>query len=190
MNYLTPNELLTVLAQAKKHGAREHCMFLLAYKHGLRASEISLLTLADVQGHEIDIRRLKDSLHTVQPLKTHANPLLDEVAVLKAWLRERGDADGSQILFTGRNGSGICRQQIYNLFYDVAMRAGIDKSRRFVHILKHSLGSHLVRNGVGLAHVQQALGHKHISSTVAYTHISQAEAAVKVADVMSSVFAG
>jgi site-specific recombinase XerD len=189
MNYLTPVELLSVLEQAKNHGAREHAMFLLAYKHGLRASEISTLTLADVRDGQIDIRRLKDSLHTVQPLQSHANPLIDETIVLKAWLRERGDADGSQILFVGRNGSGLCRQQIYNLFYDVAMRAGIDKTRRFVHILKHSLGSHLVRNGVGLAHVQQALGHKHISSTVAYTHITQSEAAVKVADVMTAVFA-
>jgi integrase len=115
MNYLTPNEVLSVLAEAKRHGAREHCMFLLAYKHGLRASEISMLTLADVQNNAIDVRRVKDSLHTVQPLQSHDNPLLDETIVLKAWLRNRGDAD-SQMLFTGRNGSGISRQQIYNLF--------------------------------------------------------------------------
>jgi site-specific recombinase XerD len=189
MNYLQPNELLNVFTEAKRQGAREHCMFLLAYKHGLRASEICRLTLTDVQNGQIDIRRLKDSLHTVQPLQGHENSLLDEPAVLKAWLRKRGDADGSQMLFIGRNGSGLSRQQIYNLFYDVAMRAGIDRSRRFPHICKHSLGSHLVRNGVGLAYVQQALGHKHISSTVRYTHISQAEAAVKVADVMTAVFA-
>jgi site-specific recombinase XerD len=189
MEYLTKEEVLRVLAAAKESSPRQHCMFLLAYRHGLRASEICLLTLADIQNGEIDIRRLKDSLHTVQPLLSHQNPLLDEPAVLKAWLRKRGEADGSQILFTGRNGSGICRQQVYNLFYDIAMRAGIDRNRRFPHICKHSLGAHLIRNGVGLAHVQQALGHKHISSTVAYTHISQQEAAEKVSDVMQTLFA-
>lgn len=188
MKYLNGNEILNVLAEAKKRGTREHCMFLLAFKHGLRASEISRLLLSDVRNGEIDVRRLKDSLHTVQPLLSHENPLLDEKRVLNAWLRERGDAD-SQLLFTGRNGSGICRQQVYNLFYDIAMRAGIDRDRRFPHIWKHSLGYHLIHNGVDLAYVQQALGHKHISSTVRYTHVSQAEAAVKVGDVMNSVFA-
>jgi site-specific recombinase XerD len=189
MNYLSPVELLRVLSEAKKHGSREHCAFLLAYKHGLRASEICKLTLDDVRNGEINVRRCKESLHTVQPLQSHDNPLLDEKRALTAWLRERGDADGSAMLFTSRNGSGLSRQQIYNLFYDIAMRAGIDKSRRFPHICKHSLGAHLVRNGVGLAYVQQALGHKHISSTVRYTHITAAESAEKVGEVMNRVFA-
>jgi len=189
MNYLEPTEILNVLTEAKRHGAREHCMFLLAYKHGLRASEIALLRLEDIRNGEIDVHRLKDSLHTVQPLQSHDNALLDEVAVLKAWLRDRGDADGSTFVFTSRQGSALNRRQIYRLFEAIAIRSGIETGRRNPHILKHSLGSHLVRNGVDLAYVQQALGHKHISSTVRYTHITAAEAADKVGDVMKAVFA-
>src|SRR5258707_7020670 len=79
MKYLKPHELLKVLAEAKKHyGVRELAMFCLAYHHGLRASEICKLLLADIKDGAIDVRRLKGSLHTIQPLKSHDNPLLDE----------------------------------------------------------------------------------------------------------------
>src|SRR5713101_4198818 len=81
--YLSSEQMLRILEVAKnEYGTREHCMFLLAAMHGLRASEIALLTLGDVQDGQIDVRRLKDSLHTVQPLQTHSNPLLNEPAVL------------------------------------------------------------------------------------------------------------
>ena len=40
MNHLTPNELLIVLRMAKSHSARDWAMILLAYRHGMRASEV------------------------------------------------------------------------------------------------------------------------------------------------------
>jgi len=182
--------MLHILQVARdEYGPREACMFLLAFKHGLRATEIALLRVSDVRDGQIDVHRLKESLHTVQPLARHENPLLNEPAVLKAWLRERGDGDGSVFLFTSREGGALSRQQIYRLFQAIAIRSGIPAGLRNPHQCKHALASMLIRNGVDLAHVQQALGHKHISSTVRYTHISQAEAADKVSDVMKAVFA-
>src|SRR5258708_17092010 len=102
MSYWTPQELLAVLTEAKRKSVRNHCLILLAYRHGLRRHEIQNLTLADVQNGELDARRLKGSLHTVQPLYSDTNPLLDENKALASWLRERGDADGSCFLFTSR----------------------------------------------------------------------------------------
>lgn len=48
-------------------------MILLAYRHGLRASEVCGLRLADVNMKDgaISIRRLKGSLRTGQPLYSH-----------------------------------------------------------------------------------------------------------------------
>jgi len=189
MNYLKPAEVLKVLESAKKNGAREHAIVLLGYKHGLRASEIARLTLDDVRGGQINVRRLKGSLHTIQPLAPHANPLLDEPTVLKAWLRERGYADGSQFLFTSRQGSALSRRQIYNLFEDVAMRAGIEKGRRNPHILKHSLASNLLRGGASVAYVQIALGHVDAKNTLRYTNVNDEEAAVVTAQTMDTIFA-
>lgn len=189
MEYLTKDELLCVLARAKEQGSREHAMFLLSYRHGLRASEVAALTLNDVRGGRIDVRRCKGSLHTTQRLAPHTNPLLDEPSVLKAWLRERGEADGSRFLFTSRQGSGLTRRQVYNLFEAVAIRSGIEAGRRNPHILKHSLAAHLIRAGAGVAFVQRALGHADPKSTLGYCHISDDEADVVSDQTLGKVFA-
>lgn len=176
MEYLKPSELVSVLAEAKKRGSREHAMFLIAYRCGLRASEIANLSLDDIQDGKITVRRLKDSLTTVRRLESHDNALLDERKALQAYLRERGDADGSRMLFISREGSGLSRSQVYRLFDDVAYRAGIDKARRHPHILKHSLGAHLVRQNVSIAYIQKSLGHKHLTSTQVYLGVTDSEA--------------
>lgn len=48
--YLTRDEVTQLLRAAKKtrHGARNHAMILLAYRHGLRASELVGLRWSDV----------------------------------------------------------------------------------------------------------------------------------------------
>ena len=190
MRYLTPNELLNVLAVAKKKGSREHCMFLLAYKKGLRASELTHLTLSDVADNQIDVRRLKGSKHTVQPLTENPNELLDEKRALATWLRVRGDADGSQMLFTTRQGGGMTRQNALSLFKKVAAKAGVAKDKRFLHICKHSLATHLIHNGANVAYVQQALGHKDPKSTLCYTHISDEQAGSMVEKFMGQIYGG
>jgi type 1 fimbriae regulatory protein FimE len=189
MSYWTPQELLAVLAEAKRKSVRNHCLILLAYRHGLRRAEIQNLTLADVRDGQVDVRRLKGSLHTVQPLYSDTNPLLDEKRALAAWLRERGDADGSCFLFTSRNGGGIKARAIFDIFEDAAFAAGLPAGRRNPHQAKHALASHLIRNGANVAYVQQALGHKDPKATLSYTHITQREAADVVTSVLGNVFA-
>jgi site-specific recombinase XerD len=190
MEYLTPSELLTVLKQASEHGRREHCMFLLGYGHALRASEIAALTLDDVRNGRIRCKRGKGSQHTTEELREHRNPLLCEKSALAAWLRQRGEADGSVFLFTSRQGSRMSRQQVYNLFRKTAELAGLESGRTNPHILKHSYASHLIRNGADLAFVQKACGHAHISSTTRYTHVSTSEAQAVSNRILGNVFAG
>jgi integrase/recombinase XerD len=189
MEYLQPNELLKVLECAKNHGAREHAMFLLGYAHALRASEIASLTTDDVRNGRIRCNRGKGSQNTVEELREHQNPLLNEKLVLAAWLRERGEADGSIFLFTSRQGSRMTRQQVYNLFRKCAELAGLEPGRLNPHILKHSYASHLLRNGADLAFVQKALGHAHISSTTRYTHVTTSEAQAVSNRILGNVFA-
>jgi integrase/recombinase XerD len=189
MEYLKPNELLKVLEQARKHGAREHCMFLLGYGHALRASEIASLTLEDVRNGRIRCNRGKGSQHTTEELRESPNIILDEKMALAAWLRERGEADGSVFLFTSRQGSCLKRKQVYNLFRKCAELANIEAGRFNPHVLKHSYASHLLRNGADLAFVQKALGHAHISSTVRYTHVSTTEAQAVSNRILGNVFA-
>lgn len=189
MEYLKPNELLKVLEYARKRSAREHAMFLLGYAHALRASEMAALTVDDVRNGRIRCNRGKGSQHTTEELREHQNPLLNEKLVLAAWLRERGEADGSMFLFTSRKGSRLTRQQVYRLFRECAELAGMEAGRFNPHVLKHSYASHLLRNGADLAFVQKALGHAHISSTTRYTHVTTSEAQVVSNRILGNVFA-
>src|ERR1019366_6059139 len=127
MTILTPQEILDLLKAARKRSPRDWAMILMAYRHGLRASEVCGIKLADVdlKSGSISIRRLKGSLFTVQPIYQHrGQPLLDETAALRAWLRKR-TGDGSDYLFTSQKGGKLDRTQFFRNFQTVAESAGI-----------------------------------------------------------------
>jgi site-specific recombinase XerD len=180
IKYLELNEMLNVLAQAKKVSARNWAICLFAFRFGLRASELSTLKLSDVESGYCDVQRLKGSEHTRQAITSDANPLLDAKVALAAWLREREDS-GSLFLFTSRLGSGMTRRAIYNVFEDAAFHAGIEAGRRNIHIAKHSLAVNLRKRGVPVDIVQKALGHARPETTIKfYYHTSQDEATTAI----------
>jgi type 1 fimbriae regulatory protein FimE len=188
MKYWQPAELIAVLTEARKISARNHCLILLAYKHGLRATEIARLKLEDVQYGRIDVKRLKGSDHTNQPLESDPNPLLDEKRALTAYLREREDT-GSVFLFTSRLGSGMTRQAIYDLFEDAGMRAGLERGRRFPHCAKHTLGTLLYKGGADILVIKKMLGHKDLKASACYIELTADEAHVKGTKALTQVFA-
>src|SRR5260370_12695225 len=132
MTYLTPDETLTVPKAARERSTRDWALVLLAYRHGLRASEVCGLKLADIdlKAGSISIRRLKGSMTTVQPLYPHrGQPLLDEMSALRAWLRERR-SDGSDYLFTSQKGGRLDRTQFFRIFQTVAEVADLPIEKR------------------------------------------------------------
>jgi integrase len=99
MQFLTQEELKRVFAVIKDK--RGKALFLLAYRHGLRASEIGLLQRTDIdlkQGR-ITIHRLKGSLSDIYPLQP------DVIKLLRSYLRTRTDA--SPYLFISNCGVPI-----------------------------------------------------------------------------------
>jgi integrase len=69
MTFLTPEETLAVLKAARARSVRDWAMILLAYRHGLRASELVGLKLADVdlKAGSISVRRLKGAVSASWP---------------------------------------------------------------------------------------------------------------------------
>lgn len=178
MDYLTAEEVLIVLRVARSRSSRDWAMILLAYRHGLRASEVCSLRLTDVnlKDSSLSIRRLKGSLHTIQPLYRHrGQPLLDEVTALRRWGQER-KPDGSDFLFLSQKGGRLHRSQFFRIFRACALAAGLPPMKRHPHVLKHSLATHLVANNVNLALVGHCLGHRAIGSTMKYVGISDSQA--------------
>lgn len=190
MVILTPPEMLALLKAARKRSIRDWAMILLAYRHGLRASEVCGIKMADMdlKSGSISIRRLKGSLHSIQPLYQHrGQPLLDETAALRAWLHTR-TADGSDYLFTSQKGGKLDRTQFFRNFQTVAESAGLSAEKRHPHVLKHSLASHLVAGNANLALIRQALGHRSISSTMQYIGTSDAQAAEALQKALMGLF--
>ena len=83
--FLTQDELRQLLKVIRSK--RDKAIFLVAYRHGLRASEIGLLQRADVdvkQGR-ISIHRLKGSISGVYPMQP------DVLKAIRSYLRTRED---------------------------------------------------------------------------------------------------
>src|ERR1039458_2063260 len=122
MQFLQPPEVLAVLKTARAKGPREWAMILVAYKHGMRASEVCNLRIEDLdlKNGNIMIRRLKGSLLTTQAVTEHrGEPLLNEQRALREWFRQRRD-DGSDFLFTSQKGGRMDRTQFFRLFRALA----------------------------------------------------------------------
>ncbi len=142
---------------------RDKAIFLLAYRHGLRASEIGLLRTSD-----LDLKRLRIMIHRLKGSLAGEHPLQpDEARALKAWLKSRGT--DSQILFPSRRGLPISRQMLDVLMKKYAELAALPDEKRHFHVLKHSIATHLLDASADLRFVQDWLGHSNIQNTVIYT---------------------
>ena len=85
--HLTGLEVDKLLAAVKgaRHEARDRCLLLLLFRHGLRVSEACWLKLSqvDVESRVLHVARLKQGLSTTHPLRG------DELRSIKAWLKAR-----------------------------------------------------------------------------------------------------
>ena len=187
---LEPAEVLSVLRAAKAKGAREFAMILLAYRHGMRASEVCSLRLDDLDLRNgcIVVERLKGSLRTTQAITGHrGEPLLDELKALREWLRQRPN-DGSDFLFVSQKGGRLDRSQFFRIFKSVATAAGLPPEKRHPHVLKHSIATHLIQANVNLALVKTQLGHKSINSTMRYIATSDKQASQATTTALMTIF--
>src|SRR5262245_59765018 len=72
--YLTPDEVERLIDQALKlgrHGVRDAALLMLAYRHGLRVSELIALRwdMVDLKQGLLHVSRLKNGIPSVHPLR-------------------------------------------------------------------------------------------------------------------------
>jgi len=185
---ISDNELLAVLAKAKESGTRNHAMILVAYKHGMRASEVCNLELSDLDlaNGQITIRRLKGSKKSVQSIYgAKGQPLLNEKKVLSDWLEERETyGDKSMAVFLSQKGGALDRSAFFRVFQAIAKSAGLPKDKCNPRVLKHTRAYFYLEKGMSLPQIQQALGHRSLASTGQYLRVTDATAnkAIEQAD--------
>src|SRR6266850_3969933 len=164
MQFLTQEELKRLFTVIKDK--RDKALFLLAYRHGLRASEIGFLQRTDVdlkQGR-ITIHRLKGSLSGIYPLQP------DVIKLLRAYLRAR--ADSSPYLFISNRGVPIDRRTLWCAMQTYGEKAGLPPEKRKFHNLKHSIATHILDARGELRFVQNWAGHKNVQNTTKYGQLN------------------
>jgi site-specific recombinase XerD len=189
MNFLQPNELLSVLKIAREESVRDWLLILTAYRHGLRAGEVTALRTTDIIDGALSVKRLKHSRHTVQQIEGHVGaPLLNLERGLREWVGKERPRDLGDALFPSKKGGTLTAKSFNFIFKKHALNAGLSKEKAHPHILKHSICNHLIRAGVDIAYVQGRVGHASISSTMKYVSLSDAEIGEKTHNALMSVF--
>lgn len=164
IKYLSQDELRRLLKVIVSK--RDLAIFLVAYYHGLRASEVGMLKTQDIDLNRgrLRINRLKRSLggeYVMHP---------DEIKAVKAWLHLRAINNG--YLFLSNQGLPISRRMLDYLIKKYGKKADIPVDKRHFHVLKHSIATHMIGGRADIRFVQYWLGHKDIRNTVIYAQLS------------------
>jgi type 1 fimbriae regulatory protein FimB len=162
IRFLTLDELKRLFAAIADK--RDRAMFLVAYRHGLRASEVGLLQKNDVhlKQFRIGIHRNKHSIPGQYAIQT------DEARALKAYLKTRDDH--SPVLFPSNRGLPITRNGLLWLMHYYGHRAKLPAGKQQFKVLRHSIATHLL--DAGARFVQDSLDDRNIQKTMIYTHLT------------------
>jgi len=165
--YLTEAEVerLMKAATGNRHGHRDATMILVAYRHGLRVSE-----LVDLRWDQVDFRTATLHVRRVKQGTPSTHPIIgDELRSLRRLQREQEPK--SPFVFTSERGAPFTTAG----FARMIERAGIEAKFGFKphpHMLRHACGYALANRGHDTRALQAYLGHKNIQHTVRYTELS------------------
>jgi integrase/recombinase XerC len=155
-------------------GQRDRALLELLYASGLRVSELTGLTLEQIDLESNKIRVLgKGSKERMVLMGQPA------AAALKSYLSQgRPELLGqkrSQALFLSRSGRRLPARGVQRMLENYAKKAGIGK-RVHPHMLRHTFATHMLDGGADLRVVQELLGHARLTSTQIYTHVTKGQA--------------
>ncbi|OEC37417.1 integrase/recombinase XerD [Pseudomonas cuatrocienegasensis] len=153
-------------------GMRDRAMLEVLYACGLRVSELTGLTLEQVNLRQGVLRVFgKGSKERLVPLGEEAIEWLERYQREARALLLAGRP--SDVLFPSLRGEQMTRQTFWHRIKLHARVAGIASSLS-PHTLRHAFATHLLNHGADLRVVQLLLGHSDLSTTQIYTHVARA----------------
>ena len=162
--YLTETEVDQLVEAARRrgrNGARDAAAILLAYRHGLRASELVSLRWSqiDLRQGRLHVNRAKGGIESVHPLR---GPELRALRPL---------VGASPYVFVTEAGTPTTTAW----FLRMVQRTGIAAGLPFPvhpHMLRHSTGYKLANDGQDTRSLAHYLGHRNLQSTARYTALA------------------
>jgi integrase len=165
--YLTEDEVskLCEAAKANRWGQRDATMIMVAFRHGLRASEVTDLRWdqVDFTAATLAVRRLKKGSAATHPIRG------DELRALRRLQRDQEPR--SPFVFTSERGAPFTRAGFARMVERAGEAAGLG-FKAHPHMLRHATGFALANAGHDTRALQAYLGHKNIQHTVRYTELS------------------
>jgi len=171
-----PEEEVAALVEAPADGKplalRDRAFLELLYASGLRVSELTGLSLGDLDLASGMVRvtgkRRKERIVPV------GRPACE---TLRRWLGARpalaGGPEGTKggdALFLNHRGGRLTARSVARLLEKWVLAAGLPRHVH-PHVLRHCFATHLLGNGADLRGIQELLGHSSLSTTQRYTQV-------------------
>jgi type 1 fimbriae regulatory protein FimE len=165
--HLTPQEvakLINAAGRVGRYGHRDAALILLAYRHGLRVSELVAMRWdqIDLEQGLLHVSRVKSGVPSTHPLRGL------EIRALRRLRREYPVTP--YVFTTERRGT-----MTGSLVRKIITRAGDQANLGFPvhpHMLRHACGFKLANEGHDTRAIQHYLGHRNIQHTVRYTELA------------------
>jgi site-specific recombinase XerD len=175
---LPPDQVELVLASINRKtamGRRDYAILLILARLGLRAGEIKMLTLEDLDWQEglITVRG-KAGRYSQLPLP------VDVGAAIADYLREgRPTASSRCVFLRAKAPAGGFRGQcgIGSIVRHALARARIDAARTGAHQFRHALACQMLRQGASLSEIGELLRHRSPQTTAIYAKVDLASLA-------------
>src|SRR4051794_4359751 len=139
-------------------------MILVAFRHGLRASELVALRWDQVDFNRavLHVRRVKKGSPSVHPL---------DGLEMRALRRLQRDSQASPFVFVTERDGPFSTAGFARMIERTAMAADLGL-KAHPHMLRHACGFALANAGHDTRALQAYLGHKNIQHTVGYTELA------------------
>ncbi len=164
--YLTEHEIEALMAAARqnRHGQRDATLILIAFRHGLRASEAVDLRWDQVDFNRavLHVRRVKGGTPSVHPLGG---------SEMRALRRLQRESEASPFVFVSERGAPFTTAGFARMMHRAGATGGLGL-KVHPHMLRHACGFALANAGHDTRALQAYLGHKNIQHTVRYTELA------------------
>jgi type 1 fimbriae regulatory protein FimE len=165
--YLSNKEvtaLMKAAARVGRHGERDAALILIAYRHGLRVSELVSLRWdqVDLQQGLLHVVRRKHGIASVHPLRG------PELRLLR---RLQRDHPHTAYLFLSERKAPLTADAVRKIVGRAGREAGIE-FQVHPHMLRHATGYKLANDGQDTRAIQHYLGHRNIQHTTRYTELA------------------
>jgi type 1 fimbriae regulatory protein FimB/type 1 fimbriae regulatory protein FimE len=164
--HLTESEVndLVQAAERDRWGHRDSTMIVVAWRHGLRVSE-----LVDLRWDQVDFASATLHVRRVKRGTPSTHPILgDELWALR---RLQRDQEPKSPLFISERAGPFTTAGFARMMERAGAEAGLP-FKVHPHMLRHACGFALANKGHDTRALQAYLGHRNIQHTVRYTELS------------------